>query len=80
MAHLIACRLHQALGYTSRRLRIGMGCCQLDGDYTVCNGNAELCEKPDLLIQHVLRNLAESIKTEATLDNHATFISLEGVI
>ena len=50
MAGSINCRLHQALGYANARFGIGMGCCQLDGDYTACNGDVGLCEKPDLLI------------------------------
>ena len=51
MVGSISCQLHQALGYANTRLGIGMGCCQLDGDYTTCNGDVGFCEKPNLLIQ-----------------------------
>ncbi len=80
MADLITCRLHRVLGYTNKKFGIGMGCCQLDGDFTVCNGDLEFCEKPDLLLRHVVKNFEKSIEVETNLNENVTFISLEGGI
>ena len=75
MAGSISCRLHQALGYANTRLGIGMGCCQLDGDYTTCNGDVGFCEKPDLLIHRIVRNIENSAAIETRLSHDVTFVS-----
>ena len=81
MADLIGCRLHHILSYTNRRLRIGMGCCQLDGDYAVCNGDVELCEKPDLLIQHIAKNFEQkSNGAQSRPNNNVTLISIKDTL
>ena len=57
MPGLIGCHLHQVLGWTNKRFGIGIGCCQLDGDYTICNGDVNFCEKPKTLIQHMVQKI-----------------------
>lgn len=81
MAGLISCRLHRALGYANTRLGIGMGCCQLDGDYTACNGHVSFCEKPDTLIHR--KNNENLTAMETRLSHGVTSISsgngIEGI-
>jgi len=62
MAALVHCQLYQALSYTNMRFGIGMGYCGLDGNYTLCNGDVDFCEKPKTLIQRV----SDRIKREAS--------------
>ena len=77
MAGLINCQLHQTLGYINTRLGVGMGCCQMDGDYTACRGDVDYCEKPHLLIQHVVKNIKKPITTVDRLSPHVTFVSFK---
>jgi hypothetical protein len=65
MGTMINCGHYQCVSYTNIRLGIGMGRCNLDGDYAACRGDQNFCEKSEILTHDAVRRTGDktSLKT-----------------